>query len=293
MAGVLKPISWWFDVVVLPILGVLGILALIGASNDWKFLSDFLWATWWGFKTPYWTAVAIAIAISALGLVWAPIKATLARARSEAEMMTAFKETLIPAARKLLANANHAGQSTQSIAESIMSDVRAYVAPDGTTADANFYVLRPNQRGNTTLQRTHKSYKNARPQFELKRASDLSRDELEEAAVVERIVQREQARCANVSSGRLQKKFNLNAERQRDYKAFMSIPVQSTDGGTVRAIGMLSVNSNDKKVLQKFHFDYLYMVAALLSEFHQIRPFQVYSSDNVSTKKKKGRGGRR
>ncbi len=267
-------------------------VALIGVSNEWHWLLDLFWATWWGFKAPYWTTIAIAIVISAAGLVWAPIKTTLGRARAEAEMLTAFKETLVPSARKLIANTSPTSRECADIAESIMDDLRAYVAPKGTTGDANFYLLEKAASGEASLIRVNKSYKQARLRFDQLRRPTLSPDQVEEGAVVERVLAFRQARCTNVRRKRLQRLFRLNPERQRDYVAFMTVPVLSTDRRNV--IGMLSINSGNKNVLQKFHFDYLNMVAQLLAEFHQVRPFRSLAGHTgpVASKSKRRRGKR-
>ncbi|MFI8413746.1 GAF domain-containing protein [Paeniglutamicibacter gangotriensis] len=266
--------KWWLGSALLPLIALTGGIFVFAAQ------SSFGWASfWYGWDLTQGSMVT-GFLLSGVGITVGPVISAINQFKIQGQMIADFKTTLVPTAAQLIASAGaSSSQSMDGPIYTIMKDLRAFIGTNGTNADANLYLLidgSPAGGLGTKLERVHRTDTGARIEFKKTKAKNDRA--LEEAAVVERILDKKQAHCRNVKSRKNQVKFTLDPKADRKYKAFMSVPVLLED----KVIGMLSVNSTDKGVIQNYHFDYLDMVATLVADLHRIRPLKQLSGHNVS-----------
>lgn len=169
--------------------------------------------------------------------------------------------------------------SARSLLNRLLGACKSHLSSNGSDASANYYVLTGNRRGKF-LTRADQTGLYARPNFR------KTKDDPESTAVVDRVLAGTPAFCRNTSDPDEQRKWALNPAIERNYKAFISVPVISSPDED--PLGMLSVNCSTLDVLQEHDVRFLNAVGKMLIVLHpylQIGPSEteelIYASEGI------------
>lgn len=193
--------------------------------------------------------------------VYMAIGRELRTQKTEADLMTVLRSTIIPLAEQFIAvKKPMVGEALENMATELTLQCRALVKDKRAVCDVNVYRL---VKGG--LERVNRASRAARQSF--KRTSQQTPAAIEARCTVERIVAGKSTFCPDVQKTKWQRMFSLE-QRKRDYRSFISVPVLGPGG---KAIGMLSINSNKTKTLTELHQSYLQAAARIYAKAVEVR----------------------
>lgn len=178
---------------------------------------------------------------------------------ARADFYLAITETIPPnleqLAKALEAKLTGCGNPPELIG-SVLAHCRAFLSTNsnGGHVRANYYQLRGGRGARAKLVKADMTGGNSREEF------TQSAKDPEGTAVVQTILARGTMFCPNVDDPDQIDKFRLVADKPRDYKAFLTVPVATPD----QIYGMLSVNALDLDILQAEDEKMLLLMAWLI-----------------------------
>lgn len=198
--------------------------------------------------------VTLAAMFSVAGTVIAAVTAEKRRQDIEVDMLTAVRATLVPVALRFIGMERPIdGRQLEEALTGLTLHCRAFVSSDGIDSDANYYRLDGNE-----LTCVNRRAGTARERFTKSRHK--SPVEVEESAVIDRLLQKEAAVCSDTWSKRERRRLTI-ADTRRTYRSFVSVPAIDGSG---RARRMLSVNSSKKRAFGQLHVVYLNEMARMI-----------------------------
>lgn len=200
--------------------------------------------------------VCLAAIASVFGGVWMAVAQELRTQRTESDLFTALRSTIIPIAERAISSITPVvGQAHEDFATELTLQCRALVKKNTAMCDANLYALKADR-----LELVNRPSRDARRAF--KKTTKKNPDAIEEKCTIDRVVAGQVTFCPDVQNARWQQVLSL-APKKRDYRSFISIPIFDKNR---EVIGMLSINSPDKKGLSDLHRSYLEAAAKIYAK---------------------------
>ena len=207
-------------------------------------------------------AVVGAALASVAGIVYGAWRYERARVRVQAELMTAVRSSLMPAAEHFVRLPRPVNDATfEDAITDLTARCQLFAKKDNDSPDANVYKL-----DRSRLVRVNRASGSARLSFETAargRSEDLVS---EDKQVIERVRSGEVAICTDVKSRRVRKKLGLAAV-ERSYRSFISVPILRPDGSVY---GMISLNSRRRNGLGDLHLTFLVNIALLIAALDSV-----------------------
>ncbi|MCK2022757.1 hypothetical protein KZC52_07470 [Microbacterium sp. kSW2-24] len=229
------------------LVSVLGAIALALFGTVWVAAADVIGMFWTV------TFIVAAALLSVFGGVFMAIAQELRTQRTESELLTVMRSTIIPLAEQVIVVKKPVvGVDMENLATELALHCRALVRDKDAICDVNVYRVMSHG-----LDRVNRASREARISF--KNTTKNTPRAIEERRTVERVVAGEVTFCPDVNSKKWQKRFSLE-KKTRDYRCFISVPVFNESH---KVIGMLSINSSRKGGLSDLHKSHMETAAKL------------------------------